>query len=317
MFSWAFLGCGNIARQVADQLKGDKEMRIAACWNRSSARAELFSEDFGVRAYPSAEEAIGAEGVNAAYIAVTADRHYDYIRLCLERGVPVLCEKPFTVNHAEADAVFALAAEKGVYLAEAMWTWYNAPAHTVRDWVRTGRIGKIKKVSAKYTGRLIDIPRFRSPELLGGALVDIGVYPLRYAYELFGMPRGVVCRGELRGGVDIFETVVFDYGDFRAEMFISVEEEQGEEFIIEGTEGVIRIPYFHAAEEAFLTGREEVHFTDTSPKYAVQFRRVAEEIACGKGQSAYCPPRATLDTMKLLDTCRRQLGLVYPSERRG
>ena len=179
MFSWAFLGCGNIARQVADQLKGDKEMRIAACWNRSSARAELFSEDFGVRAYPSAEEAIGAEGVNAAYIAVTADRHYDYIRLCLERGVPVLCEKPFTVNHAEADAVFALAAEKGVYLAEAMWTWYNAPAHTVRDWVRTGRIGKIKKVSAKYTGRLIDIPRFRSPELLGGALVDIGVYPLR------------------------------------------------------------------------------------------------------------------------------------------
>lgn len=314
-FGWAFLGCGNIAEQVAEQLFGERGMRIVSCWNRTPERARKFAGRFGGSACASAEEAVLADGVNAAYIAVTADKHADYIRLCLSRGVPVLCEKPFTVNTSEAEAAFALAKERGIYLAEAMWTWYNAPARTVRDWVRSGKIGKVVRVTAKYAERYIDIPRFLSPELLGGALVDIGVYPLRYAYELFGMPRGVVCRGELRGGVDVTEDIVLDYGDFRAEIFVSIEDPQGEEFVIEGTKGAIRVPYFHMAREAYLTGGENAHFEDDSPKYGVEFRRVAEEIAAGCAQSAFCPPQATLDTMKLLDECRRQLGLVYPCEK--
>ena len=314
VFGWAFLGCGNIAAQVADEVIGEREMKIVSCWNRTLPRAEAFAEKYGSRAFASAEQAIAAEGVNAAYIAVTANKHLEYIRMCLSRGVPVLCEKPFTVNAAEAREAFALARERGVYLAEAMWTWYNAPAHTVRTWLREGRIGKVKRVTAKYAERYIDIPRFRSPELLGGALVDIGVYPLRYAYELFGSPHGVTCRGEVRGGVDITEEISLDYGEFCAEIYVSIEDARGEEFVIEGTQGTIRIPFFHMAGEASLEGREKAHFTDDSPKYGTELRRAAEEIAAGRTESGYCPPRATLDTMQLLDECRRQLGLVYPCE---
>ena len=102
MFEWAFLGCGNIAGQVAREIAGERGMRIGACWNRTPARAERFAEQFGAAAYPTAEEAIAAHGVRAAYLAMTANKHFDYIRLCLERGVPVLCEKPFTVNLREA-----------------------------------------------------------------------------------------------------------------------------------------------------------------------------------------------------------------------
>lgn len=315
MFEWAFLGCGNIAGQVAREIAGERGMRIGACWNRTPARAERFAEQFGTVAYPTAEEAISARGVRAAYLAMTANRHFDYIRLCLERGVPVLCEKPFTVNLREAEEAFALARQRGVYLAEAMWTWFNAPAHKVREWLRSGAIGAVRRVTAKYAERYIDIPRFSSPELLGGALVDIGVYPLRYAYELFGMPKAVFCEGEVRGGVDVTERIRLDYGTFCAELYVSVEDAQGEEFVIEGTEGVIRVPYFHCASEAQLMGRRSEHFSDSSKKYAVQLARAAEEIAAGRTRSAFCPPEATLDTMRLLDECRRQLGVVYPCER--
>ena len=129
------------------------------------------------------------------------------------------------------------------------------------------------------------------------------------------MPRRVICRGELRGGVDISETVLLDYGSFQAEIFISVEDPRGEEFVIEGTEGKIRIPYFHMAQEAYLYGQKEERFLDKAPKYGVQFRRVSEEIAKGCRESAFCSPGATIDTMRLLDECRKQLGLIYPSER--
>lgn len=316
MFGWAFLGCGNIARQVAEELRGASGMRIAACWNRTAGRAEEFAKAYGSEACATAEEAILHDGVDAAYIAVTANKHLDYIRLCLAHGVPVLCEKPFTVNAGEAESAFALAREKKVYLAEAMWTWYNAPAQKVREWLRAGKIGEVKRVTAKYAESYIDIPRFRSPELLGGALVDIGVYPLRYAYELFGMPRAVTCSGEVRGGVDITERVRLDFQGFSAEIYISVEDPQGEEFVIEGTKGSIRIPYFHMASEAYADGETSEHFEDRSLKYRTQMCRVAEEIASGRMESAFCPPRSTLDTMKLLDECRRQLSLVYPCERR-
>ena len=314
MFGWAFLGCGNIAAQVAEELKGNTKMRIASCWNRTPARAEAFAAAYESKAYPTAEAALAADGVCAAYVAVTANKHLDYIALCLERGVPVLCEKPFTVNAGEAEKAFALAKKKGLYLAEAMWTWFNAPAQKVRAWLNAGKIGAVKRVRAKYAERYIDIPRFTSPELLGGALVDIGVYPIRYCYELFGMPRAVACRGEVRGGVDVTETIVLDYGAFQAELYVSVEDPQGEEMIVEGSEGSIRIPQFHCAREAFLTGRERAHFCDDAPKYGVEFARAAEEIAAGKKESVFAPPQATKDTMRLLDECRRQLGVVYPME---
>ena len=103
MFGWAFLGCGNIAGQVADELVKEEGQKIVSCWNRSPERAEQFAQKYGTKAYATAEDALKAEGVCAAYIAVTADKHLDYIRLCLNAGVPVLCEKPFTVNAGEAE----------------------------------------------------------------------------------------------------------------------------------------------------------------------------------------------------------------------
>ena len=313
MFGWAFLGCGNIAEQVANELVNEAGQRIVSCWNRSPERAEKFAVKYGSRAYRTAEEALKAEGVNAAYIAVTADKHLDYIRLCLNAGVPVLCEKPFTVNAGEAEQAFALAKEKGLYLCEAMWTWFNAPALTVRAWLP--KIGAVKKVTAKYCVPISGNPRLVDPARLGGALVDIGVYPIRYAYELFGMPKKIVCEGSVEGGVDHEEEITLTYDGFTAELSVNMDEWKGEEFCIEGEKGSIRVPFFHCAEEAFLSGEEEVHFEDKCKKYGTEFRRVSEEITAGRKESTLISPKSTLDVMRIMDECRRQMGLIYPSEK--
>lgn len=317
-FGWAFLGCGGIAHTVANQLRHERDMSVVSCWNRTPERAHKFAEKYGAVAYPSAEQAIEAEGVKAAYIAATANVHYQLAEMCIRRGIPVLCEKPFTVNAAQAEKLFALAREKGVYIAEAMWTWYNNPALTVRKWVQSGVVGKVLSVSAVYALPVLPFaenPRHMSPQLIGGALMDVGIYPIRYTYELFGMPKKISCNGTLKGGVDFTESVCMQYDDFSADIFISRRKAAGERFVICGTKGKITVPYFHMATRAALKGECSQRICDRSPKYATELRRVAEEISDGRTESAYCPAQATLDTMRLLDSCRRDMGLVYPCEK--
>ena len=317
-FGWAFIGCGAIAATVATELKKEGSGKIVACWNRTKSRAEKFAAKFVGTVYDTAEEAICAEGVEGVYVATTHDMHGFYTKLCIEHGVPVLCEKPFTVNLQEAREVFALAKEKNIYVSEAMWTWHNVPALTVRDWVKSGKVGEIKSAFASFAFPMLQFakkPRLTSPELIGGALMDIGIYPVRYIYELFGMPQKVFARGELMNGVDITDKITMDYGSFVAEVIISMQKLIGEKLIIQGSDGKIEVPLFHLAKKGKLTGKHKDRFKIDSLLYATQFRQVAEEIRSGKKESAFCPMQSTLDTMELLDECRRQMGVVYPNEK--
>lgn len=316
-FGWAFIGCGGIADGVAKELLKDGG-KIVACWNRTKPRAEKFASRFGCAATDTAEQAITFDGVEGVYVATTHDVHGYYTRLAVSLGVPVLCEKPFTVNANEAREVFGAAREKGVYVSEAMWTWHNKPAHIVRDWVKSGRVGEIKSASVTYAFPMLqfsDNPRLTSPELIGGALLDIGIYPIRYMYELFGMPKKITAEGEKRGGVDISEKITMDYGAFRADLTVSMDKLIGEKLVIEGSDGRITVPFFHMAKRGRLTGKNKDSFKINALLYATQFRQVAEEIRSGKVDSEFCPAQATIDTMTLLDECRRQLGVVYPCEK--
>ena len=316
-FGWTVIGCGGIANTVAQEIAEEGSGKVVACWNRTPARAAAFASRFGCKAYPTAKEAITAEGVEGVYIATTHDMHGHYAKLCIECGVPVLCEKPFTVNRKEAEEVFALAKEKGVYVAEAMWTWFNSPAQTVRRWVREGKVGAVQSVYASLAFPLLetcDNPRLTAPELIGGALMDIGVYPVRYILELFGMPKSVAAKGELAGGVDIEETITMDYGSFTAEILSSIRKGEPETLVIRGTEGEIVVPDFHMTRQGALTGKHGDSFTCTALLYGTQCRIVSEEIRAGKTESDCASRQSVLDTMALLDECRRQLGVVYPCE---
>ncbi|MBR3154748.1 MAG: Gfo/Idh/MocA family oxidoreductase [Lachnospiraceae bacterium] len=291
--------------------------RIVAVWNRSFDKAEAFAKKYGGKTYHTVEEAINAPEVECVYIALTADVHAQYVRKCIENHKPVLCEKPFAVNAEEAEELYALAEKEGVYLAEAMWTWHNDVALKVREWVLSGRIGKVTNVECVYAfpmSRQKDT-RLLDPKRLGGALLDIGVYGLRYCLELFGEPKKIECKGRVERGVDLGEDVVLYYEDFKAHCTFAIDKMKGESFTISGVEGKIQVPYFHTAWKGELRGKEREKIrASLNGLYGKQFSNVAKEIRDGLTQSRFITPQNTLICMRMMDECRSQMGLVYPCE---
>lgn len=317
-FGWAYLGCGGIAHTTARELVAAGAGRIVSAWNRTPEKAAAFVEKFGGIACASAEEAILAPGVEGVYIAVNPNKHAELMRLCIRHHKPVLCEKPFTVNAAEAEDVLAYARAEGVYVSEAMWTWHNRVALKVRQWLQEGRIGEVRRVYCAFAPNLFDDhPRLRAPEMIGGALMDIGVYNIRYCYELFGLPESIRCvDGLLRGGVDSHETVYMQYPGFTAELDIGIDRPKPEVMEIEGTKGTIRVLDFHMASAATLECDVPERFEDPSLHYAVQFAAVGEEIRAGMVSGGNITAQSTVDVMRLMDECRRQMDFRYPYEQR-
>lgn len=318
-FGWAFIGSGWIAEKVASEMVKEKCGRIVSVYSKTKKHAEAFAEKYGGKAYSYLEAALLAPGVQGVYIALPHNLHAEFARYAIALNLPVLCEKPFAVNEGQAREMFSLARERGVYISEAMWTWHNSTSLKVKDWVRGGDCGKITGMSGSYGYPLVYLsrnPRLTSPELIGGALMDIGVYPIRYAYELFGMPQAVKCTGRIKGGVDYGEEIELSYGAFNVSLSVAMDRFLGETVTVFGDRGRVVVPNHHAATRASLIsdGKKEV-FRGEKRLYARQMRQVAAEIRAGMLTGGFCPESATMDTMHLLDECRRQLGVVYPCER--
>lgn len=317
-FGWAYIGCGGIARTTAKELVQTEDNEIVAVWNRTQSKAEVFAEEFGGTVYESAEEAINAPGVEGVYVNVNHDMHETYTRLSIENGKPVLCEKPFAVNEKAAKAIFDYAREKDVYVSEAMWTWHNETALKVKDWVESGILGDIESVSCAFEVPLVNgstNPRLTTPSMLGGALMDLGIYNVRYCYELFGLPENIACEARM-DEVDYSETITFDYPGFKAVMLVSMEKEGGHYFEIKGSKGSIYVPQFHMAQSATLkTEEKEETFEVDELLYGRQFSNVAAEIRAGRKEGEKIPTNSTIDVMGLLNECRSQMGLVYPQEK--
>lgn len=316
-FRWAYICCGGIACTTAEELLKSDKHEIVAVWNRTRSKAEAFVERFGGRVYDSMEETICAPGVEGVYLAGTPDQHPAHIRACIAHAKPVLCEKPFAVNAEVTQALFEEAAQAGVYVSEAMWTWHNDAALKVREWVRGRLIGDVTDVRFSYGYPLIAASphhRLRDPERIGGALLDIGIYPVRYCYELFGMPRTIHCTGRLKSSVDFGETVELDYEGFSARLDIAIDRLLGENGEITGTQGRICIDEPHAARKLRLITAERETLRFDELLYAREFSNVAEEIRSGCREGKMIPASGSIDVMRILDECRRQMGLVYPCE---
>lgn len=319
-FNWAFIGCGGIAVSVAKQLK-DTDNKIVAAFNRSFEKAEKFTSEFGGTAYRTADEAIADERVQAVYIATPNDTHAKYSRMAMLAGKPVLCEKPFAMNSEETKEILTLAEERGVYAAEAMWTWHNPVSLRVREWIESGRIGEVRAVEASYAFPMLrrgdTTSRLVNRALGGGALVDIGIYPIRYVYELFGLPEKTEASGTIYNGVDVDEHITMKYPAFEAKLYVSFKGFKGESMTITGTKGKITVPFFHMAEKAQLKTDKTERFSvqgGLTAAYRNEFDDTAADILAGKTESDLVPHRATRDIMAIMDDCRRQMGVVYPGE---
>ena len=209
MFNWCFIGAGNISHVVAEQMIRSKTNRIFCVWNRTYEKAIEFAKKYKAIAYKDIEEALNNPNVDGVYIALTNDLHFEYAKKCIEHHKPILCEKPFMMNKKESKEIFRLAKENNVYISEAMWTWHNKIPYQVKEWLK--EIGSIKEVECAFSFIGTSVERLINPNRLGGALLDIGVYGLRYSLELFGMPKDIECHGDTSIGVDLNEEVIFSY----------------------------------------------------------------------------------------------------------
>lgn len=316
-FRWAYIGSGGIAKSTAMNIKKGNH-KIVSVYSRTYSKAKEFAEKYGAVATKDFESAINRDNVDGVYIATPHTSHVEYAVMAMKMGKPVLCEKPVGVSLKDVDVLINTAKETGTYFCEAMWTWFSPVALKVKEWVQSGEIGEIRDVTINYAFPGIMMPkdsRVLMPETAGGALLDIGIYPITYCYNLFGVPKAIKCDGEIKDGIDIAETVILDYGTFKCTLNMSLCKLK-ENCKIVGEKGSIVLPsFFHMASKAILKKgiRRKVFRGKTD--YITEFNCVAEEIKLGKKESSYIPFESTRECMKIMDECRRQMNLVYPFER--
>ena len=189
-FRWCFIGTGTLAAQVAEEITKTGRHRITAVCSRRFESAEAFAKKYGAEAFHDINEALAFGRIDAVYVVTPHSSHYEYTKLAIEAGVPVLCEKPFTTDAKKTRELFALAKEKKVYVAEAMWTWFSPVSNKVKQWLEDGEFGEIEKVNISYHMNFYqNLDRLTNPEKAGGALLDIGIYPVTYIYRLLGPVR--------------------------------------------------------------------------------------------------------------------------------
>ena len=319
VFKWCFIGTGALAKQVADELKKSGRHEIVSCYTRNYEKCKAFAREYSSKAYESAEEAILAEGVDAVYVVTPHNAHYRYTKLALELGKPVLCEKAFTITAQETDELISLAREKELYLCEAMWTWFSQGAVAAKKWIDEGKIGAVSSALFTFHMKASDLgSRLYDPRRAGGALLDITIYPITYAYRLWGKPLTIESTATIEGGVDTADEIIMHFANgVKAEISASIKDYMGfERMTIKGERGIITAPLYHAfslltcckglfRRERFISSKGIIN------KYLEEFDIVADEIRRGLTESEYVPLQCTSDVMHLLDTVRAQIGLCY------
>lgn len=313
-FRWCYIGCGSIAGKVAANTeKGDHV--VSSVYSRNFEKAKDFAEKHGAVAYENFDEAI--KDCDAVYIATPHTAHVEYAVRAMKAGKPVLCEKPVGVTEKDVDLLIETAKENDVYFCEAMWTWFSPVALKVKEWVQSGEIGDVKKVTVHYGFPGVLLPktsRARDPMTAGGALLDIGIYPITYCYNIFGYPDEIICKGKIEEGIDTGETVILRYGKTECNLTMYFKRLK-EDCKFVGTKGKINLPLFHVAPLIKMKNENGRQTFSGKTDYLTEFNIVSEEIKSGRKESEYIPFEATKMCMRIMDECRKQMNLVYPFEK--
>lgn len=319
------LATGGIAAAFTADLLELKDAEVVAVASRSLASAEAFAERFAIpRAYGSWTGLADDDGVDVVYVATPHSAHRVAAGLCLRAGRAVLCEKAFTVNAVEARELVELARGRGAFLMEAMWMYCNPVIRRLTGLVRDGAIGEVRAVHADFGlgGPFAPDHRLRDPAQAGGALLDLGVYPVSFAHLMLGEPDEVQAWARLtEEGVDANTGIVLGYDSGALALLgCSITAGTGATASVTGTTGRIELPhgFFHA--DRFVLhrdGREPEEFTaPVSELHGLQ-HEAAEVMRClraGERESPLVPLDGSLAVMRTLDTVRDRIGVRYPGE---
>ena len=322
---WGIIGAGGIARRLSRCFPAAPNNVGYAIASRSEERAAAFAREFGFPVVHSSYETLVADpNVDAVYVATTHPQHLSHGQLALRAGKATLCEKPFTVNAGEARALIATAREQGVLLMEAMWTRFFPAYQQMLAWLRAGEIGALTYLSAEigFRSSAGAGSRLFDPNLAGGVLLDVGVYPVALAADCFGGPpermRALAHFGET--GVDERLALQFGYaGGAICSLRCSIRDEMAGAAHLLGERGTITMtaPWW-ACQRVTLRrdGQDEVvrDFPAVAEGYEYQLEEFARLLREGERESARMPLADSLLIMETLDAVRAEIGLRFPFE---
>lgn len=320
---FSILAPGGIAHKMAEAVSGVEGVERYAVASRTYDKAKAFADKWGFeKAYGSYEEMLDDPEVELVYVATPHSHHYQYAKMCLEHGKHVLVEKAFTVNAKQAEELIRLAEEKGLFLTEAIWTRYMPSRKMIDDLIAGGAIGEVTSLSANLGYVLKDVERMKRPELAGGALLDLGVYPINFALMTFhGEVKNVTSTAVMSPeGVDWMNSMTLTFEDGKmAVLYSNMLAQTDREGVIDGTRGYMEIQN--------INNCEEIRVYDLDRKMTACYQ-VPEQIngyeyeviACkkaieeGRLECAEMPHSETLRVMKLMDEIRGQWGMKFPCE---
>lgn len=323
-FNWGIIGCGQIANQFATSLSLIPNASLHAVASRSIERASKFAQKFGVENfYNSYEELANNEDVDAIYIATTHNFHYDHSMLCLNNRKAVLCEKPLTVNAIEAKKLIDYARDQNTFLMEAFWSRFLPYNDTLLSLIENRKIGDIKLIKADFGFDLAYNPVHRAynADLAGGALLDVGIYPLNFAQMIYrSSPSEIqsIC-SFAETGVDAQSAYLIRYpGGQLAMLNSAVNVETRRDAWLYGSKGYIHLPDFFQAQKINIhlnTGKDETILTPyLSTGYSYEAAEVMKCIESGKIDSEIMPLDESLEIMRIMDEMRNSWGMKYPFE---
>lgn len=321
---WGILGTGRIAHDFATAVQETDGASLVAIASRNLEKAVAFGREFQVETcFGSYQDLADADGIDAIYVATPHPMHVSNTLMALNGGKAVLCEKPLTINRSEADHIVQLARAKGLFLMEAMWSRFLPSMTTVKDIIDSGEIGHVHQLSADFGFRATVDPshRLNSKELGGGALLDLGIYPLSLAAYLMGPIVAAHAQAEL-GPTGVDTNTAFTLRHQNATISTgscSLVANTPRELIVSGELGYLRVhaPFHHSTSLDVVLANGPSRTVQT-PYLGNGFTyEIAEAMRCmraGLIESPRMPHAESLALMGWLDTMREQIGLRYHAD---
>lgn len=313
---WGVIGTGGIAREFISDVMTHTEMTVAAIGSRNPEKANSFFP--GIKGYGSYEELVNSD-VDAIYIATPHQVHCENTLLALDAGKPVLCEKPFAVNAKEAKMMADSAKTKNLLLMEAMWTRYLPHIQKVRELLP--ELGEVKNIQADHGQSLMHIKRLTDPNYAGGALLDLGIYPISFAFMVLGKPEKITAKGVIENGVDLQSSAIFEYSGGRQAVINTVMNAKSPTTAsINGTRARLELStsFYRPTDMRLIydDGRI-VEFKNEYRGHGLREQAIYFEkmLISGKKESQLLSISETIEIMECLDEIRNQIGLKYPFEK--
>lgn len=324
-FNWGIIGPGNIAREFIDDMKYVTECRnrVAGVMSNNLQEAKEFAASYHIPYYfNSINKMLKTVPIDIVYIATPHAAHYEQALQCLEHRVPVLCEKPIALNVEQASRLMEASRELNTFLMGGMWIRFLPSIRQVLELIDQNVIGRINSIVADMSYRAPHNAsnRFYNPDLGGGSLLDLGIYPVYLSLLILGVPRDMKTTAILsRDNIDKSCAVIFEYDSGAyAILESSIIKESEKQARIYGDKGYITILQPWNEKPAGI----EVNLYDgTTVKYPCEWEgrgfqfEIAETIHCLTSQRIQSPLHSHEESIKLislLDDIRHRTHVEYP-----